>query len=165
MKLFIQTLLLLSIAFPVFAGIQAGENLTPFKIENQFAEPAELNSETQWVIFSADMDAAKMLTSYLNENAAKLDLSKTLIISDISKMPGMISKMFAIPKMKKYNFKLALDKTGETTKPWPRTEKQITVMKLSQFKVESIEQLTSAEAVQKFFSDKQVPAAAPIKNQ
>lgn len=154
MKIIFQALLLVTLAMPALSATQTGETLTPFKIENQFGEAAELNSETQWVIFSADMDAAKMMTPYLNENASKLDLSKTLIISDISKMPAMISKMFAIPKMKKYAFKLALDRTGENTKPWPRQSKQITVMKLTQLKVDSIEQLSSTEAVQKFFADK-----------
>ena len=100
------------------------------------------------------MKAAKLLTEYLNENAKNLDLTKTLIISDISKMPGLVSKMFAIPKMKKYNFKLALDKEGDVTKAWPRQEGVILVMKVDQLKVESTENLTTAEAVASFFKEK-----------
>lgn len=153
MKLITKILSVLCLALPVFA-FTAGDTLSAFKIENQFEEPAELNSETKWIIFSSDMNAAKMLTEYLNENAKSLDLTKTLIISDISKMPGLVSKMFAIPKMKKYNFKLALDKTGETTKAWPRQEGTITVMKVSALKVESTEEIKSKEAVTAFFTEK-----------
>jgi hypothetical protein len=157
MKLFIQTLLLLSIAFPAFSAVKVGDQVSAIKIQNQFEETAELTADTQWIIFSSDMKAAKLLTEYLSEeNAKKTDLSKTLIISDISKMPGMISKMFAIPKMKKYAFKLALDKTGEATKDFPRQEGSLTVIKVAQFKVESIEQLSSSEAVKSFFVGKQL---------
>ena len=161
MKLFIQTLLLLSIAFPTFASLKVGDQVTPIKVKNQFEEPAELNNDTQWIFFSSDMKAAKLLTEYLNEeNAKKTDLSKTLIISDISKMPTMISMMFAIPKMKKYNFKLALDKTGEATKDFPRKEGVLQVMKVSQMKLESIEEITTADGVKNFFATKQNPTSA-----
>jgi hypothetical protein len=153
MKLIIRLLVLLAFVTPAFA-ITAGDSLPSIQTQNQFEEPAELNKETKWILFSSDMNAAKMLTEYLNENASKLDLSKTLIISDISKMPGLVAKMFAIPKMKKYNFKLALDKTGETTKDWPRKEGHLIIIKLSELKVESVEEVNTKEAVKSFFTEK-----------
>ncbi|QLY26772.1 hypothetical protein [Bdellovibrio sp. KM01] len=156
MKLLSQIIILIAIAVPAFA-LTTGETLPAFQIQNQFEEPAELNKETKWILFSSDMNAAKMLSEYLNENASKLDLTKTLIISDISKMPGLVSKMFAIPKMKKYNFKLALDKTGETTKEWPRKEGHLVIIKMSELKIESIEELNSKEAIATFFKEK-IPA-------
>jgi hypothetical protein len=153
MKFVAKILILVCLANTVLA-ITTGDTLPAFKIQNQFEEPAELNAETKWIIFSSDMKAAKLLTEYLNQNAKNLDLTKSLIISDISKMPGLVSKMFAIPKMKKYNFKLALDKEGDVTKAWPRQEGVILVMKVDQLKVESTENLTTAEAVASFFKEK-----------
>ncbi|WP_413560954.1 hypothetical protein [Bdellovibrio sp. HCB209] len=152
MKIFTQFILLMSMAVPAFA-LQAGDTLSAFKIENQFEEPAELNAETKWIIFSSDMNAAKILTEYLNANAKDMDLTKTLVISDISKMPGLVSKMFAIPKMKKYGFKLALDKEGDVTKAWPRQEGVITVMKVAALKVESTKELKTKEDVTAFFTE------------
>lgn len=133
---------------------KSGETLTAFQIENQFSEPAALTADTKYIIFSSDMDAAKNLNEYLNENISKHDLSKTLIIADISKMPTLVSKMFAIPKMKKYSYKLALDKTGETTKNWPRQKGNLVVIKLTALKIDSVETLNSKEAVAGFFKDK-----------
>lgn len=69
-------------------------------------------------------------------------------------MPSLVSKMFAIPKMKKYSFKMALDKSGETTKQWPREAGVIVVMKLSKLKLETIELLKTEKAVSAFFADK-----------
>lgn len=151
MKLILKCVFLLSFVMPAWA-LQVGESVTPFKIENQFGEPAELNADTQWVVFSSDMDAAKILTKHLNDNAGKVALDKTLIVSDISKMPSMISKMFAIPKMKKYSFKMALDRTGEATKVFPRVKGTIAVIKLSNLKVESVEQLKTAQEVANYFN-------------
>ncbi|UYL09243.1 hypothetical protein B9G69_001465 [Bdellovibrio sp. SKB1291214] len=153
MKMAIHLIFFILAGIPAFA-VQSGDILPSFKIQNQFEEPAELNAETKWIIFSSDMKAAKILTEYLNENAKNFDLSKTLIISDISKMPALVSKMFAIPKMKKYNFKLALDKEGDVTKAWPRQEGTILVIKVDQLKVESTENLTTAETVSSFFKEK-----------
>jgi hypothetical protein len=153
MKIIVQFFILMAIAAQSFALV-SGETLPAFKIQNQFEEPAELTKETKWILFSSDMKAAKLLTEYINENATKLDLTKTLIISDISKMPALVSKIFAIPKMKKYNFKLALDKTGETTKDWPRQEANLTVIKVSELKIESIENLGTPETVKAFFTEK-----------
>ena len=151
MKTILQCLFFLSLAVPAWA-LEAGESLAPFKIENQFGEPAELTAETALVVFSSDMDAAKLVTKHLNDNAGKITLDKTLIVSDISKMPSMISKMFAIPKMKKYSFKMALDKTGQTTKSWPREKGTVVAMKLSNLKVDSIELLKTQEDVAKLFT-------------
>lgn len=151
MRLMLKCIFLTLLAIPAFA-LQAGESLTPFKIENQFGEPAELTAETELVVFSSDMDAAKLVTKHLNDNAGKITLDKTLIVSDISKMPSMISKMFAIPKMKKYSFKMALDKTGDTTKGWPREKGTVVVMKLSSLKVDSVEMLKTQEDVAKIFT-------------
>ncbi|WP_413578230.1 hypothetical protein ACLVWU_06780 [Bdellovibrio sp. HCB290] len=156
MKTICHIIAVMLFAVPVFA-LQQGDALTSFKIENQFEEVAELNHETKLIVFTIDMKAAKLLSEYLNENAAKLDLAQTLIISDISKMPGLVSKMFAIPKMKKYAFKLALDKSGEVTKSWPRQEGKVTAIKMSQLKVESIEQIDSKEAIGSLFSQKVQP--------
>ncbi|KHD87853.1 MAG: hypothetical protein OM95_12695 [Bdellovibrio sp. ArHS] len=156
MKIVAPLILSLLLSQTVLA-FEVGKTLAPFQIKNQYDEKAELSAETHWVFFSSDMNAAKMLTEYLNENATKVDLSKTLIISDISKMPAFVSKMFAIPKMKKYSFKLALDRNGETTKDWPRKEGVLTVLKLSQLKIESIQSLENKEGVVAFFKDQYQP--------
>ncbi|WP_413294425.1 hypothetical protein ACLSU7_04815 [Bdellovibrio sp. HCB185ZH] len=161
MKILVLLMIILIAVAPSSFALSSGETLTAFQIQNQFDEPAELNKDTKWILFSSDMNTAKMLSEYLNENASKLDLGGILIISDISKMPGLVSKMFAIPKMKKYNFKLALDKTGETTKDWPRKEGALTVIKVSDLKVDSIQELVGKESIQTFFADKKSEPKPP----
>lgn len=150
MKIISQIFAVLLIATPVFA-LEVGQNLAGFKVENQFEESMELNTETQWLLFSKDMKPAKVLAEYLNKNKMDLGASKILIVSDVSKMPAFVSKMFAIPKMKKYSFKMGLDKTGELSKDWPAKETAVTAIKLSNFKIESIEYLSTVEEMNSFF--------------
>ena len=50
-------------------------------------------------------------------------------------MPGFVTKMFALPKMKKYPFKLALDYEGHITKDWPKKMAHVTFIKLSSLKI------------------------------
>jgi len=60
-------------------------------------------------------------------------------ISDISEMPSFVTSWFAIPKMKKFDFKVALIYDEEEGKVLNRQEEKVTVMVLNDNKITSIE--------------------------
>lgn len=74
-----------------------------------------------------------------------------VVVSDISGMPSLITKMFALPKMKKYHFKMALDKSGELTKSWPRQTGKATVLQIDNSKVINVDYIATYEQIQKIF--------------
>lgn len=116
------------ISFSVIA-----EQLADSHFADQWDQAVIVDASTQLVIFSADMDASKLVRAVL-EDYSKEDLSANhwVYIADISAMPSLISSMFAIPKMKKYPFSVGLDRKGEPTQAWPRQAGQVTVMQLQQ---------------------------------
>lgn len=145
------------VVFSVFSSfafaLEVGSTLPEITLENQFAETIKVNPETKWVVFVAGKDISKSVTDYLVESKFNLEASQIIYVSDISGMPSFITKMVALPKMQKYGFKMALDKSGDITKSWPRQEGKATAMGLDNLKVTKIQFLGSNEDISKFFTE------------
>jgi hypothetical protein len=148
MKFLILSLFFFSL--PTWA-LEVGQPVTEIKFEDQFSEGIVVSSETKHVIFVADKEMSKVMTEYLSEAKPNLKEMKTVYVSDISKMPSLITKTFALPKMRKYDFKVALDRTGDLTKSWPRQEKKITIVDIVEGKVSSIRYLGTRAEIETLF--------------
>lgn len=122
-------------------------------LKTQFEESVTMTPETQWVVFVAEKAASKVFNDKVKELNVKLDEKPILYVSDISKMPSLITRMFAIPKMKKIGYKMALDRKGEITKEWPRQEGAITVMEISNQKVTGIRFLSQEPEIKSFLKN------------
>lgn len=127
------------------------DTLKPAEFSNQFGEKASVDESTKWLIFSNDKNLSDVVKKTLDDLKIT-DLSKSggQYVADISKMPGLISQMFAIPKMKEYEFKLALDQEGEATKPWPKKEGHVTMMKLNKLEILETNFALNQEELTKF---------------
>lgn len=151
MKSMLITLVLSFIASLSFA-FEVGSNIPEIALENQNEEAVKISPETKWLVFVAEKDISKIVTDYLNESKFNLDAAKVIYVSDISGMPSLITKMVALPKMKKYDFKIALDRTGDATKSWPKESGKATVVQLDQMKVQQVKYLGSKDEVTQFFA-------------
>ena len=136
--------------FIIVATAQA-QSLSPQQFEDQFAEPISLDHNTKWLIFSHDKDGGDWVKQSLEGTGLSDLASKNAIyVSDISKMPSIITKMFALPKMKKYAFKMALDKTGEATANWPKQASTVTLMQLNNLSVVEVIHANRTEQIEAF---------------
>lgn len=106
------TALTLSLALlSTMAFAQKNTALIAHTFENQWEKPVELNAQTKWVVLSQSKDGGKMVQQAFDElKMADLDAMSMVYIADISRMPGFVTKLFAIPKMKDYAFPIALIK-------------------------------------------------------
>lgn len=134
----------------VFA-FEAGTEIPSLELKNQFDEPMQISASTKKLIFTQDKKAATLMNEYLQENSKKLDEANAVFVSDISKMPSLVTKMFALPAMKKYPYKIALDREGEATKTWPREKDKLTFVELNNLKVVSIRYLGSRDEIAEAF--------------
>lgn len=75
-----------------------------------------------------------------------------LYVADISKMPTLISKMFAMPAMRKYEFNLALDKEGDLTQNWPKQAEKVALIQLDNLAIVDVEHVDTPEAVLAFIN-------------
>lgn len=124
-------------------AIEVGETLPLLKFENQFEDSMTLSSRTQLIFFASDRESSKIMTEYLKETSTDPETYGAIYVANTSKMPGLIFKMMALPKMRKLSFKIAIDRDGSLTKSWPHEENKITLLELNQLKVQKVKYLNS----------------------
>jgi len=143
MKIIIITLLFLS---ALFANIKIGDTLPLFNLVDQFDTKIEIKKEgNTTLLFSFEKDVSSSIKKYIDSQPSTfLEDNHIVYISDISSMPSFITSWFAIPKMRKFDFKIALiyDEVGELV---PRKEDKVSVLKLSDNKVMSINFIKAKE--------------------
>lgn len=127
-------LIILSFFFGILnASFKVGSTLPTFEIKSQFNKKIEISH--QYLLISFQRDLSKKVKNFLNQKEKDfLDKSKTLYISDIHKMPSFITKWFAIPKMKKYNFRIGL-LYDNAFKNFKKEKNRLLVIKLNKNKI------------------------------
>lgn len=130
-------------SFADFSAVTAGD------FTDQHDQIQKLDETTKWILFSPDKESFAHAKSAFERLEIKNAKDKNgFLVSDISAMPKMVTKMFALPKMKKYSFVFALDHTGEATQEWPRNKSELTLIKVDKLKVTEIIHLkTEAETI------------------
>ncbi len=142
--------LLLGLCFSSFA--QTGQ-LSGMKFADQWEKSVEISGETKIVLFSYDMDGSDIIKAALDEIKVKdLSAKQWVYIADVSGMPALVAKLFAMPKMKKYPYAIALDKKGEQTKGWQRQAGQAAVLILQNGQVQSVQYFADSKALSQFLN-------------
>lgn len=122
-----------------------GNSLPEINYTNQWEEPSPIPLETTKVIFISDMDASKIIHPILEkEGKGYLEGKQAVLISDIHKMPSLITKFVALPKMKSYPYTLRLVREEKIADPFPRTKGSLTLIQLKAGKITKI-QITNLE--------------------
>lgn len=121
--------------------------------EDQHAAPVSLSVTTQWLIFSHDKQGGEWVRQALTELGIEdLEARGGLYVADVSGMPSLITKWFALPKMQKYPFRIGLDTSGDLTSDWPKTDSTVTLMRLNGLDVIEQVKATSGEQVKAFLA-------------
>ncbi|WP_246838196.1 hypothetical protein [Leptospira meyeri] len=149
----------LSAEEPATPTLVIGNVLPEINYTNQWEEPSPIPMETTKVIFIADMDASKIIHPILEkEGKGYLESKQAVLISDIHRMPSLISKFVALPKMKSYPYTLRLVREEKVADPFPRTKGSLTLMQLKAGKITKI-QISNAEAeIRSFLETQEKPS-------
>ena len=148
MKLIISIFLSkLVFVFQVYAEVSL-----PLQLPDQHDAQVTTTDSTKWILFASDMDGYK-LTSDALEKLKITDLSQFQLcfVADISGMPSLIGKMFAMPKMRKLPYQILLDREAKVTSGWPKKEKHLTLMKVENSKVIESKFLATPDEVKTLF--------------
>jgi len=126
-------------------SFDVNSNIGSFELADQFEKKHTVNSDVKTIIFSSEKDTSSALNEFL---AAKekgfLEKNNALFIADISGMPSVISYLFALPKMKKYNYNvLLIEKEGETR--FLKQEEKLTVYRLEDGVITNVEYIETKD--------------------
>jgi hypothetical protein len=154
MRLFISMILLTSL--PILSEEWKKGSEFPFKeLEDQSETIQIIPEDTKKVFFIADMPASKIINASLEEKESNfLPDKKAILISDIHRMPGLITRFVALPKMRGYTYKIYLIRDDETGKDIPKEKEKITYFKLKKGIITSIQFLETRQDFEKALEER-----------
>lgn len=129
-----------------------GNEIPTLKIKDQFEKEHVVDANTKTIIFSATKDEATTIRDFINEKgkAEFLTSNNIVYIADITGMPSLVTKFFAMPKMKKYEFPILLvDEQNKSL--FPLDGEKITVLSLENGKVTQVKYVKTKEELAALF--------------
>ena len=118
---------------------KTGSALKPFTAKDQHEQAYTFDAKTtRYLLVSHDMETGKKANGALTAlGKDHLSGKKAVYIANIHGMPG-VGRMFALPKMKKYNHRIILGDDAALIADFPEQKGKVTVLGLSNGKVTSV---------------------------
>ena len=138
-----------SITWAQIALLQVGDPIPKISINDQHDKPWSIPTDTKLVLFSGSRNANTIVQSLLTQKGVDfLSSKKTVYFSDLSKMPGFITRTFALPSMRGLPYSVGIVLNTEESQSWPREEDAVTAVFLNQGQITKIEYIKNAESLQ-----------------
>jgi len=144
----------LVLASLLLAGVAAaepyavGDTIEGFSLEDQHGAVHDVDGRVRVIFFSRDMDGGELLEKALADRDPEfLNEISAVLVADISGMPRLIARLFALPSMRKRPYPMLLDRDGDTTASLPDVEDQATVILLKDLRVVRVDHYASEEAL------------------
>ena len=145
--------------FTILLGLSAfantlivGSNIPTLTIKDQFEKDYIVDANIKTIIFSATKTEGTTIKEFLlTKDKDYLTTNKTVYVADITGMPGIITSLIAMPKMKAYPFSVLL--VDDANKGFfPVQEDMISVISLDNGKITDIKYVKTAEDLGKILN-------------
>jgi hypothetical protein len=147
-------LILLLLAYPcaaVNSPLSMGDNLPALTLPDQYGNPHSLG-QASIILFAPDKAAADLAHQLLqHRNKADLAAQGAFFISDISRMPGFVTRLFALPTLREYPYLVLLGYQTEETAWLPRREDTLTLLYIQSGRISSIEYAKTLDSLNRMF--------------
>lgn len=131
------------------APLAAGSAMPTLSLNDQHDRPASVGTQTRWVVFAAEKPVSDMVSAVLAaEPAGVAERLRLVVVADISGMPALVTRMFALPKLRELPFPIALVRdAGQLTQvsDIPREKGAATVLRLDNGRVAQVATVRVAE--------------------
>ena len=143
MKFF--AVLLLSL-LPVWAqAVEVGERVAPWTLLDQFDQAYTLDGQAQVLLVARSMDAAKLVDAALQgQPKGYLEARHGVFVADIQRMPRLVAKLFAVPAMQSYNYRVMLDRDARIAPRYPAPVDKVLWLQLDNGKLTARHEYGSA---------------------
>jgi hypothetical protein len=121
-------LLLLPAILPA-APLSVGDPLPALSLVDQHDKPKTISPDTRLVFFSASRDGASLIEDALaGQTGDSLAAAGIVYVADIDGMPPVVSKLVALPQMRKLPYPMLLGHEAEDTAMIPRERGKVTLI-------------------------------------
>lgn len=145
---------LLFIALLLAAGaagaepLGVGDRLEPFTLDDQHGEAHVVDARVHALLLARDMKGGEVAKQALADDGAEL-LAKAdaVYVADVSGMPAVIRRLFALPSLRRRGYPILLDPEGQITRDLPGAENRACLVRLRELTVVEVTQFESSEAL------------------
>jgi hypothetical protein len=119
----------LLLATAAHAGpLAVGDPMPPLALEDQHGQAGSVTG-ARVVVVSRDMEAGDVVKKALaGRDQAFLDQHGIVYVANISGMPALVTRLFAMPRMRERPYRMLLDRDGTATKDVPAVAGRPTVL-------------------------------------
>jgi hypothetical protein len=104
-------------------AVENGERLVPWTLNDQFDRSYTLDEQLRVLLVARSMAGSKLLGAALEGRPqGYLEARHALFVADISRMPSLVGKLFAIPKMRDYSYRVLLDREAQVVPQYAAPE-------------------------------------------
>lgn len=123
--------------------------LNSYKFETPTGRQMKIPKKPNLIIVAFEKDTGALVNEYL-KSKSPLYLTKkhSIFIADIHKMPTMVTNMFALPKLQKYEHLIYLHYNDKFKKNVPNKEKMITLIYIKNKKIKKISYVSTQKELQ-----------------
>jgi hypothetical protein len=145
------------------APLAAGADMPTLRLNDQHDKPVLVGPATRWVVFTDEKPVTDMVSAVLAaEPAGVADRLRLVYVADISGMPALVTRMFALPKLRELPFPVALVReTAQVARVTdiPRTAGSATVLRLEGGRVTQVSTARQAAELRALLGLPAQPAA------
>lgn len=139
-------------ATSLLAGaLNINDTVTPLSLPDQFDKIHTIESKIKTLVISFEKGTSTDVNTFLSSQQSDfLQEHQAVFIADISAMPSLAAKLFALPKMRTYKYKILLIR-DENDKRFIKKDGKLTVYKMDNGKIKEISFISSVEELKKVF--------------
>ena len=138
------SLLLLAVA--AVAELGPGDPLPEVSLQDQHGATHVIGTDTRLLLFAADRPASDMINGFLKAQPGDfLSRRQAAYVADISTMPGLITRLVALPRMRERPYRILLVDDPTRVAFLPRRAGAVTLIQLDAGKTGDVRFLRDAE--------------------
>ncbi|MBK1630404.1 hypothetical protein CKO31_06510 [Thiohalocapsa halophila] len=116
---------------PSVEPVGVGQALPELGLTDQHERPGPIEAGTRLVLFAPDRESSELAHGVLEATGGEtLEQAGVRYVADISAMPGLVTRMFALPKMRDYSYSMLLGREAADTAMLPRRDGELTLIGL-----------------------------------
>ncbi len=125
------------------AAVAVGQALPTLSLKDQFDKPWQITPATRLLMFAAGRKASNLIQGVLQALPKdQLTRKNAVYLADMSKMPGFITRTFALPTLRDMPYQIGVSLDEATLAAWPRQLDAVTLIELDQNVVKRISYVT-----------------------
>jgi hypothetical protein len=124
--------------------LQPGQALPELTLKDQHDQAWKVSADTKLVLFAAGRKASNLVQTVLaDQPAGFLATRQAVYLADLSRMPGFVTRTFALPALREMPFVLGVVLDEALLKNWPRQDGAVTLIALQDGRVSTVSHASS----------------------